>query len=291
MKILVTGANGQLGRETVLMLQKAGQEVIATTRQELDFSSPENITSIIANHQANWVINCAAYTQVDKAESDQKLAFVVNRDAAKAIAEGVKLYGGKLLHVSTDYVFDGRQSQAYKEDDATQPLGVYGQSKFEGEQAIREVLPEAIILRTAWVYGIHGHNFVKTILRLAAEREVLSVVDDQIGTPSWTADIAQAMLTLIQKDITGTCHFTNEGVASWYDFAVAILEFGKNLGYPVKTQKIIPIPSSQYPTPAPRPAFTVLSKEKIRKLLGYDIPHWQASLKTMLEELKSVSMV
>ena len=290
MKILVTGANGQLGHETVLMLEAAGHDVIAATRHELDFSKPQQITEGIAGYQADWVINCAAYTQVDKAESDRELAFLVNRDAVKAVAEGVKRYNGKLLHVSTDYVFDGKQSHAYKENDATNPLGIYGQSKLEGEQAIRDVLPEALILRTAWVYGIHGHNFVKTILRLAAEREELSIVDDQIGTPSWTADIAQAMLALIQRNVTGTCHFTNEGVISWYDFAVAILQLAKKLGYPVKIQKLIPIPSSQYPTPAPRPAFTVLNKEKIRDVLDYDIPHWQASLKTMLEELKSASM-
>ncbi|MCW8856251.1 MAG: dTDP-4-dehydrorhamnose reductase [Kangiella sp.] len=291
MKILVTGANGQLGRETVLILRASSHDVVALTRQELDLSKTDQIAECIASHRADWVINCAAYTQVDKAESEPELASLVNRDAAQAVAEGVHSYGGKLLHVSTDYVFDGTQSHAYSESDTTHPLGIYGKTKLEGEQATLKLMPDAIILRTAWVYGIHGHNFVKTILRLIAERDELSVVDDQIGTPSWTADIAQAMLALIEKEAKGIFHFTDEGVTSWFDFAVAIRETGKNQGFPIKAAKICPIPSKNYPTPAPRPAFTVLSKEKIRGILGYDIPHWQDSLQSMLKKLKDSTLI
>ena len=171
MKLLVTGANGQLGKELQLMLQASGEEVVGITRHDIDFSEPDTVARKISEHKADWVINCAAYTQVDKAEEDKQLAFLVNRDSAKATAEGVKSYGGKLLHVSTDFIFDGRQSHPYSEEDIANPLGAYGQSKWEGEEAVRAVLPDTIILRTAWVYGIHGNNFVKTMLRLMSERD------------------------------------------------------------------------------------------------------------------------
>ncbi len=284
MTILVTGANGQLGRETVLALQADGESFLAIGREELDFSQPGQVAEAIAYYAADWVINCAAYTQVDKAEEERELAFAINRDAAHAVAEGVKQSGGRLLHVSTDFIFEGEQSHPYKEDDAVSPLGVYGQSKLEGEQAVREVLPEALILRTAWVYGVHGHNFVKTILRLASEREMLRVVDDQIGTPSWTGDIVRAILSLIRSKATGTYQFTNEGVASWYDFAVEIVASAKQLGFPVVAETIQPIPTEDFPLPAKRPAYSVMSKVKIRDVLGYQIPHWRTSLHAMLKQ-------
>ncbi len=185
MKVLVTGANGQLGRETVLALQAEGEDVVAIDRAELDFSDPALVAEGIAGFGADWVINCAAYTQVDKAEEDRELAFLINRDSARAVAEGVQSAGGRLLHVSTDFIFGGDQSRPYKEEDFANPLGVYGQSKWEGEQAVREVLPNAVVLRTAWVYGVHGHNFVKTMLRLAAERNELHVVvcEDHVDSP------------------------------------------------------------------------------------------------------------
>lgn len=281
---MVTGANGQLGRETVLALQAEGEPCIAVGRGELDFSRPEKVADAVAAFEADWVVNCAAYTHVDKAEEDRDLAFMVNRDAARAVAEGVRLSGGRLLHVSTDFVFGGEQSVPYGEDDLTNPLGVYGQSKLEGEQCIREVLPDALILRTAWVYGQYGNNFVKTILRLASERTELRVVDDQVGTPSWTGDIVDAMRTLISKEIEGIFHFTNEGVASWYDFAVEIVLAAKKAGYPVVMENIHPIPTRDYPLPARRPAYSVMSKVRIRECLDYRIPHWRASLKRMLEQ-------
>lgn len=290
MKILITGAGGQLGHETQLMLQHKGINTIGIGRKDVDFSQPERVAEYIASQRADWVINCAAYTQVDKAEEDAELAFRVNRDAAKAVAEGVQRYAGRLLQVSTDFIFDGKQSHPYRENDDAAPLSVYGQSKWEGEQAVREILPQAIILRTAWVYGVHGNNFVKTILRLASEREELGIIDEQIGSPSWTFDISQAMYALIEKERTGIYHFTNEGVASWYDFALAIVEEAQSLGFDLKLRRIKPIPAHAYPTPAARPAYSVLSKEKIRTVLDYDIPHWKTNLKTMLEELKRISI-
>lgn len=282
--ILVTGANGQLGRETVLALQADGESFLAIGWKELDFSQPGQVAETIADYAADWVINCAAYTQVDKAEEERELAFAINRDAARAVAEGVKCSGGRLLHISTDFIFEGEQSHPYKEVDAVSPLGVYGQSKLEGEQTVREVLPEALILRTAWVYGVHGHNFVKTILRLASERETLRVVDDQIGTPSWTGDIVRAIQSLIRYKATGTYQFTNEGVASWYDFAVEVVASAKQLGFPVVAETIQPIPTEDFPLPAKRPAYSVMSKVKIRDVLGYQIPHWRTSLYAMLKQ-------
>lgn len=286
MKCLVTGAAGQLGQETVLALQAAGEVVIGIDRQELDFSQPDQVAEAIAAHQADWVINCAAYTNVDKAEQEQEQAFLVNRDSARAVAEGVAAYGGRLLHVSTDFIFGGEQSHPYAEDDPANPLGVYGQSKWDGEQAVQDVMPDAAILRTAWVYGIHGHNFVKTMLRLAAERDELRVVDDQIGTPAWTADISRALLSLTKADASGVFNFTNEGVASWYDFASEIIANARDLGFPLKVKKISPIPSVDFPLPATRPAYSVLSKVKIRQLLDDPIPHWRNSLTAMMQALK-----
>ncbi len=291
MKILITGAGGQLGHETRLMLQNKGVDTFGIGRKDVDFSQPDQVAAYIASQRADWVINCAAYTQVDKAEDDAELAFRVNRDAAKAVAEGVQSYAGRLLHVSTDFIFDGNHSHPYREHESANPLGVYGQSKWEGEQAVQKILPDATILRTAWVYGVHGNNFVKTILRLASEREELGIIDEQIGSPSWTFDISQAMFALIEKECSGIYHFTNEGVASWYDFALAAINEAKSLGFKLKVKHIKPIPASAYPTPAARPAYSVLSKEKIRGLLDYKIPHWQASLKIMLEELKRTLMI
>ncbi|VAX13540.1 dTDP-4-dehydrorhamnose reductase [hydrothermal vent metagenome] len=290
MKILITGAGGQLGHEILHMLQNKGVKAIGIGRKDVDFSQPQQVAAYIASQRADWVINCAAYTQVDKAEDDAELAFRVNRDAAKAVAEGVQSYAGRLLQVSTDFIFDGKQSHPYRENDKAAPLGIYGQSKWEGEQAVRKILPQAIILRTAWVYGAHGNNFVKTILRLASEREELGIIDEQVGNPSWTFDISQVMYALIEKDCAGIYHFSNEGAASWYDFALAIVEEAQSLGFAFKIRTVNPIPTHAYPTPAARPAYSVLSKEKIRAEINYKIPHWRESLKTMLQELRETGV-
>jgi len=282
MKILVTGAAGQLGREIVLALQDRKNKVVAIDRPELDFAQPDKVSEGIAQERADWVINCAAYTQVDQAEQEPDLAYLINRDSALAVAEGVKSYGARLLHISTDFIFDGHQATPYSENDQANPLSVYGRSKWEGERAVLQAMPEAVVLRTAWVFGVHGNNFVKTMLRLAAERDQLGVVDDQVGTPSWTWDIACAVRALMLADTSGVYNFTNEGVASWYDFACEIIDSARRFGRPVKTKMVKPIPTSDYPTPAVRPAYSVLSKRKIRGLLDYDIPHWRRSLHAML---------
>jgi len=283
-KILVTGAKGQLGREAVLAFTAQGHEVTGLGRVELNLAEASDVAGSIAAYQADWVVNCAAYTQVDRAEDEVELAFAVNRDAARAIAQGAKQGRSHLLHVSTDFIFGGKQVTPYREEDKGDALSVYGRSKWEGEVAVMDVMPQALVLRTAWVYGMHGNNFVKTILRLMAERDELKVVDDQIGTPSWTGDIVQAMQILMKNDAAGIYHFTNEGVASWYDLAYEILSVAPSLGYPVQAKRLHPIPSSEWPCAAKRPAYSVLGKEKIRQLLDYDIPHWRHSLRSMLKE-------
>jgi dTDP-4-dehydrorhamnose reductase len=282
-KLLISGARGQLGSELADLARDSGAEVIALGRDELDFLEPGAVTERIALEAADWVINCAAYTQVDRAEQESETAFRVNRDAACAVAEGVKRYSGRLLHISTDFIFDGNSHLPYEEGAIGNPLSVYGQSKWEGEQGVLKILSDALVLRTAWVYGNSGNNFVKTMLKLASERDELRVVDDQIGTPSWTLDIARAVLALIGAEVSGIYHFTNEGVASWYDFADQTIEIARGFGFPLRVDKVQPIPSCDYPTPALRPSYSVMSKRKIRSVLGYAIPHWRLSLRRMLE--------
>jgi dTDP-4-dehydrorhamnose reductase len=287
MRILVTGATGQVGSEVLGAFSHSSHELIAPVRRELDFLSPEEVAGQVRRLQADWVINCAAYTQVDRAESEVEQAFVVNRDSAAALAAAVADYGGRLLHVSTDFVFDGQQSRPYREADAANPLSVYGRSKWEGEQAVRTALPEAAILRTAWVYGVHGRNFVKTILRVAREGKPLRVVDDQFGSPTWARDIAGAINTLVRNQARGTYHYTNAGCTSWHGFATAILAGAAAAGFTLGTTTVEAIPTSGYPTPARRPAYSVLDTGKIQSLLTAPIPHWRDSLNRMLKELRT----
>jgi len=239
----------------------------------------------ITQSRADWVVNCAAYTAVDKAEHEADRAFTINRDAVRAIAQAVNDTGGRLLHISTDFVFDGNQCTPYAENSDAEPLNVYGKSKFEGELVAFEACPQTLLLRIGWVYGVRGHNFVEAILRTAAEREALRVVDDQYGSPSWTRDISGAMLALIKNACDGVYHFSNEGVASRYDFATAIVDIARHLGAELRIARIIPVASDDYPTPARRPLYSVLSKSKIRPLLKHEIPHWRTSLKKMLGEV------
>ncbi len=285
MRVLVTGATGQLGSEVAEAFRYAGHDVLVPTSRELDFLYPDQVATWVGELQADWVINCAAYTQVDKAESDNESAFTVNRDSPERLAQAVADYGGRMLQVSTDFIFDGAQHRPYLESDSPNPLGVYGRSKLEGEQAVLQALPEAVVLRTAWVYGVRGHNFVKTMLRMAIAGKPLRVVDDQTGTPTWARDIAAAVTTLVVGDARGIFHFTNAGETSWYGFAGAILDEGAQAGFDIKTAAVAPIPTSAYPTPATRPAYSVLGTEKIRPLLDGPIPDWRESLKKMLQEL------
>lgn len=285
MKILLAGGSGQLAQELQPILLSSG-EVIAVDRTRLDLSRPESIRQAMAEIQPDLVVNAGAYTAVDKAESEPELANAVNGIAPGILAEECEKLGASLIHFSTDYVFDGSHGSAYLETDSTNPLGTYGKSKLAGEEAIRQAGNRHIIIRTAWVYGNGGKgNFVKTMLRLGKEREEIRVVADQIGSPTWTRDLAEAIsqiIPLLGSETFGTYQYTNSGVCSWYDFAIAIFEEAAKLGLPLKVQRVIPITTSEYPTPAKRPAFSVLSTVKISALLGTHPPHWRQGLRQML---------
>jgi dTDP-4-dehydrorhamnose reductase len=261
-------------------------EVIAVDRTRVDLSQPETIRQAMADIQPDVVVNAGAYTAVDKAESEAQLAHAVNGIAPGIFAEECEKLGASLIHFSTDYVFDGNSGCAYLETDSTNPLGTYGKSKLAGEEAIRKAGSRHIIIRTAWVYGNGGKgNFVKTMLRLGKEREEIRVVADQIGSPTWTADLGAAtaqIIPLLGSESFGTYHYTNSGVCSWYDFAIAIFEEAEKLGFPLKIKRVIPITTAEYPTPAKRPAFSVLSTTKISGLLGTYPPHWRQGLRQML---------
>ena len=285
MKILLAGGSGQLAQELQQVLLSSG-EVITVDRTRVDLSQPESIRQAMAQIQPDLVVNAAAYTAVDKAENEPELAHAVNGIAPGIFAEECAKLRATLIHFSTDYVFDGSRGSAYLETDITNPLGTYGKSKLAGEEAIRNAVNRHIIIRTAWVYGNGGKgNFVKTMLRLGKEREEIRVVADQIGSPTWTGDLAAAVSQIIPQikpEIFGTYQYTNSGVCSWYDFAIAIFEEAEKLGFPLKVQRVIPITTAEYPTPAKRPAFSVLSTVKISALLGTYPPHWRQGLRQML---------
>ncbi|MEM8831659.1 MAG: dTDP-4-dehydrorhamnose reductase [Cyanobacteria bacterium P01_G01_bin.19] len=293
-KILLTGVSGQVGQELRQTLVTLG-EVIALNRQELDLSQPEQIGQKIAEIQPTIIVNAGAYTAVDKAEEETELAIAINANAPKEIAIAAQKIGATVVHISTDYVFDGKNYTPYLETDSTNPLGVYGSSKLQGEIGVRENCDRHIILRTAWVYGARGHgNFVKTMLRLGETREELRVVADQIGSPTWSQDIAKAITSLLEAsadDLTvkGTYHYSNSGVASWYDLAVATFNEARQIGFPLKIKRVLPITTAEYPTPAERPAYSVLSKGKYIGATRTYPPHWRESLRKMLRELKELS--
>tara|TARA_R110002012_G_C11622708_1_gene609163 strand:+ start:926 stop:1825 length:900 start_codon:yes stop_codon:yes gene_type:complete len=296
MKILVTGKNGQLGSE----LQKtcpSNVELICFGSKELDISNAEQVNELLITHSPDIVINAAAYTAVDKAETDTDTAYAVNEQGAANLANACKNIDAKLIHISTDFVFDGTSTMPYTASDATNPLGVYGASKLAGEQAINEILgSQATIVRTAWVYSVFGNNFVKTMLRLMAEKEQLGIVGDQVGTPTWAAGLANMLWALVAKasseqvlntENTATIlNWTDAGVASWYDFAVAIQELAIEQGLLTKSIPISAIPAASYPTPAKRPAFSVLNKAQAEEISGVKTVHWRTQLKEMLTELK-----
>jgi dTDP-4-dehydrorhamnose reductase len=285
-RILLVGNNGQVGRELEETLSSLG-EVIGTNRQTLDLTQPTIISKFIEDVQPDIIVNAAAYTAVDKAETEPELAYAINATAPKMMAEAAQKLGSLLLHISTDYVFDGKKNTPYTEEDITNPLGIYGRSKLAGEENIRQICDRHVILRTAWVYGTYGKsNFVKTMLHLGGERETIRVVCDQVGSPTWARDIADAIAQLLAADVTGTYHFTDSGVASWYDFAIAIFEAAKQMGFPLKVQQILPITTSEYPTPAQRPAYSVLATKKISNILNYQVPYWRDSLKKMMAQLQ-----
>lgn len=292
MKILLIGSNGQVGQELAQILPNLG-ELISVDRTQLDLTNFAMITSIIEQNKPTIIVNSAAYTAVDKAESEPKLAHQVNAIAPKIMAEESQKIGAKLIHISTDYVFDGTKNIPYLETDLTNPMSVYGKTKLAGEENIKQIGCNYIILRTAWVYGVYGKgNFVKTMLRLGKEREQLKVVMDQVGTPTYAQNIAQTIANLItqilpENQVQETYHFTNLGVCSWYDFAVTIFEEARKKGYPLTVKEVIPISTPEYPTPAIRPAYSVLNNKKITTDLGYYPNYWRNSLSLMLDQLLS----
>jgi len=290
MKILLIGSQGQVGQALLTTLPTVGT-VTAWSRRDCDLTQSTQIRPQVLAQQPDVIVNAAAYTAVDQAEQEPDLAHQINGVAPGLLAQAAQECGASLIHISTDYVFDGEANRPYQPDSLTKPLGNYGKSKLAGELAVRAECDRHAILRTAWVYGAKGHgNFVKTMLRLGAEREILKVVYDQVGCPTWSQDIAGAIARLIPRleaSTFGTYHFTNSGAISWYDFAVAVFEEAAALHWPLTVKTVLPITTDQYPTPAKRPAYSVLSGEKLTALLNQTAPHWRASLRNMLRELLS----
>lgn len=275
MKILITGANGQLGSELRKVLDPAfPAQVIYTDVAQLDLTDAKAVESFVLNNDITHIVNCAAYTAVDRAEEEKMLCASINTDAVKNLALAADKNGAKIIHISTDYVFDGTNHRPYKEADKVNPISQYGTSKRKGETALLALSPEAIIIRTAWLYSSMGNNFVRTMLRLAENNKEIRVISDQIGTPTYARDLAVAILSILQSHqwVPGVYHYTNEGAASWYDFAKAIFRIAG------KSVKVVPIPTEDYPTPAARPSYSILDKSRIKATYGIEIPHWEESL-------------
>ena len=286
MNILVTGANGQLGCEMRRLGAVSPNNYIFTDVAELDITNADAVMYVAKHYSIDAIINCAAYTNVDKAESDQETAELINATAVGNLARAMKEVGGTLFHVSTDYVFGSEGNTPRTEEMPLSPLGVYGLTKLHGEQAIEDSGCKALIFRTAWLYSEFGNNFLKTMLRLTAERDQLNVVFDQVGTPTYAGDLALAIFSIIEAGVypgnEGIYHFSNEGVCSWYDFAVEIAAAAGHTGC-----RINPCHSSEFPSPVTRPPYSVLDKTKIKKTFDIDIPHWRESMEYCIKRLKA----
>jgi dTDP-4-dehydrorhamnose reductase len=285
--IVVTGKNGQLGWE----LQQVHNRYsvffyfLFTDREELDLADLSSIPSFFEKYKPAYFINCAAYTAVDKAETEQEAAYTINAEAVNIIAQQCKKWNCTLIHISTDYVFDGKGTVPYTTDTKTEPVNYYGYSKWVGEKLALENNDRSIIIRTSWLYSSQGNNFVKTMLRLMKERTALKVVDDQVGSPTYAADLALSVMKIIQALENGNRHFgiyhySNEGVTSWFEFATAIKEMSH------LSCEVLPIPTSAYPTPAKRPAYSVMDTSDINKDFGIEISNWKSSLETCLQQLE-----
>jgi dTDP-4-dehydrorhamnose reductase len=290
MKILITGGEGQLGTELIAQSKAYGIEILAPTMVEMDLTHPSNVDRFWNDFQPAAVINAAAYTAVDRAESEPELAFAVNAEAPAYIARRCSREGIPLIHISTDYVFDGRKGSPYLEDDPLAPLGVYGRSKADGESAVRSALDRHLIIRTAWLYSAHGANFVKTVMRLAAQRDELRVVDDQVGSPTHAQDLAGAILSIAGRIDAkgafpwGTYHYCGNGVTSWYGLARQVIELLVAAGR-MASFRLTPISTAEYPTPARRPAYSVLDCRRIEAAFGITRPPWQTSVAQAVHRL------
>lgn len=282
MNILITGCNGQLGSEMQLLEKDNPQHTWYNTDvQELDITDIDAVRQFVQEHQIDGIVNCAAYTAVDKAEENEELCTRLNAEAPAYLAEAIGRRGGWMIQISTDYVFDGTHHTPYVEDDDTCPNSVYGKTKLVGELNVQKFCSKSMIIRTAWLYSAFGNNFVKTMLRLGKEKSELGVIFDQIGTPTYARDLAGVIMTVINKGLVpGIYHFSNEGVISWYDFTKAIHRIAG-----ITTCRVRPLHTAEYPTPAHRPHYSVLDKTKIKQTYGIEVPYWEESLKDCIEKL------
>jgi dTDP-4-dehydrorhamnose reductase len=290
MRLLITGANGQVGREIIHYASKMGFAIASFDHAQMDITDIKQLEHHFKNFRPDFTINTAAYTAVDKAENESALAFAINRDGVKHLAQICQKHTIPLLHLSTDYVFDGTKTIPYDEQDHAHPINIYGQSKWAGEEMLRAHWEQHIILRTSWVFGAHGHNFVKTMLRLGCEREELKVVADQIGCPTSASDIAKTLLTITKKILTGqtawgTYHYCGDIPVSWYEFANIIFQLAKP-NFPLRINHVLPITTADYPTPAQRPKNSVLNTAKLKNIFEISACDWQAGLRDVLKKLE-----
>ena len=283
MNILITGCNGQLGSELRLIEQAHPlHHFFNTDVEELDICDQQAVEQYVSTHAIDGIINCAAYTAVDKAESDKEFCTTLNTVAPAYLANAIEQRGGWMIHISTDYVFNGKNCRPYTEDDTPSPDSVYGSTKLAAELGVSKFCSRAMIIRTAWLYSSFGKNFVKTMIRLGREKSELGVVADQVGTPTYARDLAVAIMAVVEKGIVpGVYHFSNEGVISWYDFAKAIHRLAD-----ITTCKVRPLHTEDYPTPAKRPSYSVLDKTKIKQTFGIEIPYWEESLAECIAKLQ-----
>lgn len=284
MNVLITGCNGQLGNEMQLLQKEhTSHKYFNTDVAELDITDKEAIRSFVQQNNIDGIVNCAAYTAVDKAESDAEFAALLNATAPTYLAEAIEERGGWLIQVSTDYVFDGTGHTPYTEDEPTAPTGVYGVTKLNGELGAMKACSKTMVIRTAWLYSEFGKNFVKTMIQLGQTKPELGVIFDQIGTPTYAFDLAQVIFTAIEKGIVpGVYHFSNEGVISWYDFTKAIHRIAG-----INECHVKPLHTSEYPTPAARPHYSVLDKTKIKQTYGIEVPYWEDSLQQCIKNLQN----
>lgn len=280
--VLITGCNGQLGNEMQLLAKENAQYTyFFTDVEELDITDENAVDEFVSKNEIDCIVNCAAYTAVDKAEENETFCNVLNNVAPGYLAKAVGQRGGCMVQVSTDYVFDGTNHTPYTEDEPTCPNSVYGRTKLAGEQSVMTACKNAMVIRTAWLYSTFGNNFVKTMIRLGKEKQELGVIFDQVGTPTYARDLAVAIFAAINKGVVpGIYHFSNEGVISWYDFTKAIHRIAG-----INSCKVRPLHTSEYPTPAARPHYSVLDKTKIKAAYGIEIPYWEESLKECIEAL------